>query len=80
MQAITKRYFAGQGDNPVVKDTRPGREGWFRWLTLSEVKRLIGLPDQYDLGCTRTTAGEVLGQGVLVDVFHRIIRSVAPTS
>jgi len=77
VQAITKRYFAGQGDNPVVKDVRPGREGWFRWLTLGEVKRIMGLRDDYDLGPTKTTAGEVLGQGVLVDVFRKIIRSVA---
>jgi site-specific DNA-cytosine methylase len=77
VQAITKRYFAGQGDNPVVKDVRPGREGWFRWLTVPEVKRIMGLRDDYDLGPTKTTAGEVLGQGVLVDVFKKIIRSVA---
>jgi len=77
VQAITKRYFAGQGDNPVVKDVRPGREGWFRWLTLDEVKRIMGLRDGYDLGPTKTTAGEVLGQGVLVDVFRKIIRSIA---
>jgi DNA (cytosine-5)-methyltransferase 1 len=77
VQAITKRYFAGQGDNPVVKDVRPGREGWFRWLTVPEVKRIMGLRDDYDLGPTKTTAGEVLGQGVLVDVFRKIIRSIA---
>ena len=78
VQAISKRYFAGQGDAPVVKDIRPGREGWFRWLTLGEVKAIMGLPVGYDLGETKTFAGEVMGQGVLVDVFAKIIRSVAP--
>ena len=78
VQAITKRYFAGQGGNPVVKDVRPGREGWFRWLTLTEVRRIMGLKDTYNLGTTLTTAGEVMGQGVLVDVFRQIIESVAP--
>jgi DNA (cytosine-5)-methyltransferase 1 len=78
VQAITRRYFAGQGGNPVVKDVRPGREGWYRWLTLAEVKRLMGVPEHFDLGPTLTTAGEVLGQGVLVDVFRQIIASVAP--
>ena len=34
VQAISKRYFAGQGDAPIVRDVRPGRKGWFRWLTL----------------------------------------------
>lgn len=78
VQAISKRYFAGQGDAPVVKDVRPGREGWFRWLTLGEVKAIMGLPLVYDLGETKTFAGEVLGQGCLVDVFAKIIRAVAP--
>jgi hypothetical protein len=78
VQAISKRYFAGQGDAPVVKDVRPGREGWFRWLTLSEVKAIMGLPSAYELGGTKTLAGEVMGQAVLVDVFTKIIGAVAP--
>jgi DNA (cytosine-5)-methyltransferase 1 len=76
VQAISKRYFAGQGDAPVVRDVR--REGWFRWLTLGEVKAIMGLSLTYDLGETKTFAGEVMGQGVLVDVFAKIIRAVAP--
>jgi DNA (cytosine-5)-methyltransferase 1 len=78
VQAIKKRYFSQQGDNPVVKDTRVGREGWFRWLTLTEVRRIMGLRDDYYLGDTTTGAGEVMGQGVLVDVFRQIIEAVAP--
>jgi hypothetical protein len=30
IQVISKRYFAGRGDAPVVRDVRPGRDGWFR--------------------------------------------------
>jgi DNA (cytosine-5)-methyltransferase 1 len=78
VQTISKRYFAGQGDAPIVRDTRPGREGWFRWLTLGEVKTIMGLPASYDLGLAKTLAGEVLGQGVLVNVFRQIIEAVAP--
>jgi DNA (cytosine-5)-methyltransferase 1 len=78
VQTISKRYFAGQGDAPIVRDTRPGREGWFRWLTLGEVKAIMGLPADYDLGQAKTLAGEVLGQGVLVNVFWQIIEAVAP--
>jgi len=78
VQAISKRYFAGQGDAPVVRDVRPGRDRWFRWLTLGEVKTIMGLPLSYDLGETKTFAGEVMGQGVLVDVFAKIIRAIAP--
>lgn len=74
MPAVTKRYFNGQGDGAVVQ--HPTRSGTYRWLTLVEVQRLMGLPDTYNLGATKTTAGEIMGQGVLVDVFARIIRSV----
>lgn len=70
--AITKRYFAQQGSNPVV--AHPTKPDTFRWLTPIEVKRLMGLPDDYDLGETKTLAGEVLGQGVLVEVFRKVIQ------
>jgi len=71
--AITKRYFAQQGSNPVVK--HPTKEGTFRWFTLTEVKRLQGLPDDYNLGETLTIAGEVMGQGVLVNVFQKVMEA-----
>jgi DNA (cytosine-5)-methyltransferase 1 len=71
---IKKRYFAGQGDNVVVR--HPRLPDHHRWLTLPEVRRLMGLPDDYVLGDTLTHAGEVLGQGVQVDTFTQIIRSV----
>jgi site-specific DNA-cytosine methylase len=71
---IKKRYFAGQGDNPVVQ--HPSQPDTHRWLTLDEVRRLMSVPDTYDLGTAKTTAGEVLGQGVEVGTFARIIRSI----
>jgi DNA (cytosine-5)-methyltransferase 1 len=71
---IKKRYFAGQGDNVVVR--HPHQPDHHRWLTLAEVQRLMGLPEDYDLGDAMTTAGEVLGQGVQVETFTQIIRSV----
>jgi DNA (cytosine-5)-methyltransferase 1 len=71
---IKKRYFAGQGDNPVV--AHPRKKHTYRWLTVSEVARIMGLPDGYELGQTKTHAGEVLGQGVEVGTFSRIIASV----
>lgn len=72
--AITKRYFSQQGDGAVI--AHPTNPDTFRWLTLVEVKRLMGLPDPYYLGEAKTTAGEIMGQGVLVDVFAKIIRAV----
>lgn len=68
---IKKRYFAGQGDNPVL--AHPEKHGTHRWFTLNEVKRLHGIKDSYDLGAAKTTAGEVIGQGVHVDLFRQII-------
>ena len=73
VQAITKRYFAQQGGNPVVK--HPFKEGVFRWLTPIEVARIMGLPDNYNLGSAKTTAGEIMGQGVLVKVFKKVIEA-----
>ena len=71
LPAITKRYFNGQGGQPVV--AHPERPEAVRWLTVGEVKRLMGLPDHYWLPPQKTLAGKVLGQGVLVDVFRRIV-------
>jgi len=71
---ISKRYFSQQGDGVVVR--HPTREGVFRWLTLGEVKRLMGLPDDYDLGEAKTRAGEIMGQGVHVGLFRRVIEAV----
>lgn len=71
---IKKRYFAQQGDNPVV--AHPNKEGVYRWLTLNEVKKLHGIPEDYYLGTSKTGAGEVIGQAVVVDVFQKIIESV----
>lgn len=71
---IKKRYFAGQGDNQVV--VHPDDPERYRWLTIPEVKRIMGLPDDYDLGDTKTAAGEIMGQGVEVGAVTRIIKSV----
>jgi DNA (cytosine-5)-methyltransferase 1 len=72
---IKKRYFAQQGDNPVV--AHPTDRSRHRWFTLTEVKRLHGIPDNYILPPAKTVAGEVVGQGVIVSLFRRIIESVA---
>jgi DNA (cytosine-5)-methyltransferase 1 len=71
---IKKRYLAMQGDNPVVM--HPTRPETARWFTLNELKKLHGIPEQYDLSGAKTLAGEVIGQGVVVSVFQRIIEAV----
>jgi hypothetical protein len=43
-------------------------------MTLAEVRRLHGVPDSYYLGEeSKTRAGEILGQGVIVSFFQKII-------
>jgi len=74
---ITKRYWSGRGDTPVVE--HPEKPGVYRWLTLTEGRRIMGLPDDYWLGDSKTTAGEAMGQGVDVGLFSQIIASVAGT-
>jgi DNA (cytosine-5)-methyltransferase 1 len=70
---IKKRYFAGQGDNPVV--SHPTLPGTCRWLTVNEVARIQGLPPEFILPVAKTTAGEILGQGVVVSLFRKIIQA-----
>lgn len=72
--AIKRRYLSGQGDNPVV--THPTRPECYRFFTLSELRRLFGVPDDFILPeNSKTKAGEMLGQGVIVSLFTRIIKA-----
>lgn len=70
--AITARYFAQQGGNPVVADPRdPSR---VRWLTVAEARRLQGIPEDFTFGnASKTATGEAIGEGVNVRLFRRII-------
>lgn len=68
---IKKRYFAGQGDNPVV--VHPEHPEYCRWFTLNEVKRLHGISDGYFTGNSKTLAGEIIGQGVHVGMMQKVI-------
>ncbi len=70
---ITKRYFAGQGQHPVVK--HPSLPETYRWLSLDEVKRLHGISEDYFVGNTKTLAGELIGQGVVIDTMTQLIRA-----
>jgi hypothetical protein len=63
--------LAGQGDNPVV--AHPTKPNTYRWFTLAELRRFHGVPSGYNLGTAKTTAGEIVGQGVVVDLFRQVI-------
>jgi DNA (cytosine-5)-methyltransferase 1 len=71
---LKRRYLAGQGDNPVVRSEK--NPDVCRWFTLAELRRLFTLPEDFILGA-KTVSGEVLGQGVIVDFFRRIIAVAA---
>lgn len=79
---IKKRYLAIQGDNQVIGHPAdrhlPRDRRRLRLLTVEEIARLQGLPGGYHLGTTKTSAGEVLGQGVQVDLFRQVISASAP--
>lgn len=71
---LSKRYFAGQGTGAVVKDR--SKSGTWRWLTLGEARKLHGIPSAYRLSAeseSTTLAGELIGQGVIVTFFQKII-------
>lgn len=70
---IGKRYFAIQGDSPVV--AHPTLPGTVRLFSIGEVKRLHGIPTDYFLGDSKTTAGEIMGQGVVVTTFAKVIKA-----
>jgi len=69
--AVKKRYLSGQGDSPCLQ--HPTREGVYRFFTLNELKRLMGVPDSYELGDAKTIAGEALCQGVVVSTIREVI-------
>ena len=78
---MRRRYFAQQGDGVVVKHKT--REA-YRWLSLAEVRRIHAIPDTYflDEEQSLTRAGEIIGQGVIVSFFQKIISAARhfPTS
>jgi len=71
---ITKRYLAGQGTGAVVKHMII--DNCWRWLTLNEIRKLHRIPDSYQLSdSSKTLSGEIIGQGVIVSLFTKIIEA-----
>jgi DNA (cytosine-5)-methyltransferase 1 len=71
---IKKRYCAMQGDNPVL--AHPTKPDTYRWFTVNEIRKLCELPDNYELPEAKTLAGEVMGQGVVLGPFVRILQTL----
>ena len=68
---INARYFSQQGTGAVIR--HPIHSNCWRWLSINEVKKLHGVPEDYILPEAKTTAGEIIGQGVIVSFFKKII-------
>jgi len=68
---INARYFSQQGTGAVVK--HPSKPNTWRWLSLNEVRKLHKVPEKYSLPAAKTTAGETIGQGVIISFFEKII-------
>lgn len=74
LPCVSKGYWKQQGDGAVV--AHPTRPETFRWLTVDEVARVHGLPAGHLGALPKTTAGEILGQGVIVGLFERVISAL----
>ena len=75
---LNRRYFAMQGTGAVVKHR--SRTNTWRWQSLNEARKLHGLPPTYKLPEAKTTAGEIIGQGVIVTFFEKIISAARRVS
>lgn len=71
VKGVTKRYLAGRGENSVI--AHPTKNGVFRFFTLSELRKLFGVPSDFILPDAKTVAGEIICQGVIVSLFKKII-------
>lgn len=74
VRAIVSRYGQPDPSGPFVR--HPRRPDTYRLLTVEEIKRLHGVPDDYELTGNYRTDVALLGQGVVVDVFRAVIREL----
>jgi DNA (cytosine-5)-methyltransferase 1 len=71
---IISEYYAWQQTGPFVK--HPSQKDTYRLLTIEEVRRLHGVPNDYRLPGSPTAQMEALGQGVVLPLAEGIIRSL----
>lgn len=73
-----KKFYLNFNYSDVPMLRHPQEPGKFRYLTLREVRRLFCVPDDFILPQeSRCLSGEVLCQGVIVDLFRRIISAAS---
>lgn len=64
---ITKGYYKGRLTDPIL--VHPSLENTFSWFTPRELARINSLPEDFILPDRKTTAGEIIGQGVCYSAF-----------
>lgn len=69
--AITAEYGNCKIDVPLVP--HPDRPDTYRWFTLAEGKRIMGLTDEYVLPEAKGPGFRLLGQAVVVPLFREVI-------
>ena len=70
---ITKGYYKRRLTDPILK--HPEKDA-YSFFTPRELARINGLPDSFILPTAKTTAGEIIGQGVSVDAFKAIAKTI----
>jgi hypothetical protein len=71
---VISQYYSWQQEGPYVK--HPTRADTYRCLTIEEVRRLHGVPEDYELPGSVTAQMEALGQSVIVPLVEGIIRAL----
>lgn len=67
---ITKGYYKNRLTDPIL--VHPENEEMFSWFTPRELARINGLPEDYIIPEVKSTAGEIIGQGVCYEVFNTL--------
>lgn len=67
---ITKGYYKNRLTDPIL--CHPFLEDTFSWFTPRELARINSLPEDFIIPNTKSTAGEIIGQGICYNAFYSI--------
>ncbi|MGB0989282.1 MAG: DNA cytosine methyltransferase [Halarcobacter sp.] len=71
---VTKGYYKNRLTDPIL--VHPEDETKFSWFTPRELARINGLPEDFIIPNVKTTAGEIIGQGVCYESFNNLGKSI----
>ena len=67
---VTKGYYKNRLTDPIL--IHPENPNMFSWFTPRELARINGLPEDFILTNTKSTNGEIIGQGVCYEAFNAV--------